>query len=42
MNEDRKKRGLASSKLLTAVVVSTLLFSSNEIAATQVDCQMIL
>ena len=36
MNEDRKKRGLASSKLLTAVVVSTLLFSSNEIAATQV------
>lgn len=36
MNEDRKKRGLASNKLLAAVVVSTLLFSSNEIAATQV------
>lgn len=35
MNEDRKKRGLTSSKFLTAVVVGALLINGNNALATQ-------
>lgn len=35
MNEDHKKRGLAYSKLLTAVAISSLLLSSGNVMATQ-------
>jgi TonB-linked SusC/RagA family outer membrane protein len=35
MNEDRKKRGLAHSKILTAVAISTLLLGSSNVLATQ-------
>lgn len=35
MNEDRKKRGLAHSKILTAVAISTLLLGSGNVLATQ-------
>ena len=34
MNEDRKKRGLAHSKFLTAVAISSLLLSSGNVMAT--------
>lgn len=34
MNEDSKKRGLAYSKLLTAVAISSLLLSSGNVLAT--------
>ena len=37
MNEDHKKRGLAYSKLLTAVVISSLLLSSGNVMATQAN-----
>lgn len=33
MNEDRKKRGLAYSKLLTAVAIGSLLLSSGNVMA---------
>ena len=35
MNEERKKRGLTSSKFLTAIVVGALLINSNNVLATQ-------
>lgn len=35
MNEDRKKRGLAKSKLLTAVAISALFLGSGNVMATQ-------
>ncbi len=35
MNEDRKKRGLANSKFLTAVAISALFLGSGNIMATQ-------
>lgn len=35
MNEDRKKRGLLSNRLLTAVAISSLLLSSGNAMATQ-------
>ena len=35
MNEERKKRGLAYSKFLTAVAISALLLGSNNVMATQ-------
>ncbi len=37
MNEDHKKRGLAYSKLLTAVAISSLLLSSGNVMATQAN-----
>ena len=35
MNEERKKRGLAYSKFLTAVAISALLLGSDNVMATQ-------
>ena len=35
MNEDRKKRGLANSKFLTAVAISALFLGSGNAMATQ-------
>lgn len=35
MNEDRKRRGLANSKLLTAVAISALFLGSGNVLATQ-------
>ena len=35
MNEERKKRGLAYSKFLTAVTISALLLGSDNVMATQ-------
>ena len=35
MNEERKTRGLANKRLLTAVVISSLLLSSGNMIATQ-------
>lgn len=37
MNEDRKRRGLTHSKLLTAVAISSLLLSSGSVMATQAN-----
>lgn len=42
MNEERKKRGLAHSKFLTAVAINALLLSGGNAMATQVDSDHVL